>query len=219
LQGNFTWDKVMLHNAYLNLIDNRLESIQDNNPNVIANIFGIYQFPKFEKLPYYQRAILGGWQLNGVFRDENGPLISAPGTVNIIGNVRAANPTSTNYLNTCYQNTSGVNVLTSVAGSPACDSLTSPAAYQQRLAYTTQSNSPYLAVRVHIKPLMDASLFKKIEIRKGVNFEIRGEFFNVLNSVNFAAPNTTIGNKSFGSVVLTQANDARIGQLTARLNF
>ena len=218
IQGNFTWDKVMLHNAYLNPNDSHLESVQDSNPNVLGNIFGIYQFPDFAKRPFYQRLLVGGWQLNAVFRAENGPLVSAPGNVNIIGSVYQSNPTRARAVNTCYENTSGA-LVQSTASAPACDTLSPTPAYQQRLAYTTQSNSPYLPVRVWLKPLMDASLFKQFKVREGVSFEIRGEFFNVLNSANFAAPNTTIGNSAFGSYVLTQANDPRLGQLTARLNF
>lgn len=218
VQGNFTWDKVMLHNAFLNANDNHLESVGDPNPNVLGNIFGIYQFPDFSSKPVYQRLLLGGWQLNAVLRAENGPLVSAPGSVTIIGNVRQANPTRARAVNTCYEDTSGA-LVQSTASAPACDSLSPTPAYQQRLAYTTQANGPYLPVRVRLKPLMDASLFKQFKIREGVSFEIRGEFFNLLNSANFAAPNMTIGNSAFGSYVLNQANDPRLGQLTARLNF
>jgi hypothetical protein len=218
IQGNFTWDKVMLHNAYLNASDTHLESVQDSNPNVLGNIFGIYQFPDFAKQPFYQRLLIGGWQLNAVFRAENGPLIGAPGNVNIIGNVTQSNPTRVRAVNTCYENTAGA-LVQSTASAPACDTLSPTPAYQQRLSYTTQSNSPYLPIRVTLKPLMDASLFKQFKIHEGASFEIRGEFFNVLNSANFAAPNTSIGNSAFGSYVLTQANDPRLGQLTARLNF
>jgi hypothetical protein len=66
---------------------------------------------------------------------------------------------------------------------------------------------------------MDAALFKQFILHERTSFEIRGEFFNVLNTPNFGGPNTTIGNSSFGAVTLTQANDARIRQLTARINF
>jgi hypothetical protein len=63
-----------------------------------------------------------------------------------------------------------------------------------------------------------------------VNFEIRGEFFNVLNTPNYSAPNTTLGASNTasraGSGSLTvpqgqaaQINDPRIGEITARINF
>ena len=59
IQGNFTWDKLMLHNAYLNNsgIDTHLESVQDSNSNVLANVFGTYELPAFAKSPYWS-----GWR-------------------------------------------------------------------------------------------------------------------------------------------------------------
>ena len=218
LQGNLSWDKVMLHTSYLNPYDTHLSSVQDPNPNVLANIFGIYEFPKFERSPYYERLLLGGWQLNATFRAENGPLISTPSNVNIIGDVRQPNPTKARFINTCYENTAGA-LVTSTTTAPACDGQSPKPAYQQRLAYTSQINRVYLPIRAVLNPLMDASLFKQFQLHQGISFEIRGEFFNILNSANFGGPNTSIGNSAFGTVVLTQANDPRIGQLTGRLNF
>jgi len=222
IQGNLTWDKLMLHNAFLNsgsgensALDTKLESVQDNNSNVLANIFGTYELPAFDKGPYWERLTLGGWKLNGVLKMANGGLISAPSGVNIIGPTGVANRSYSHFINTCYENTSG----TLVVGTGACSGSTDTPAYQQRLSYTTQTNSTYIGVRQQFHPLMDASLFKVFPIRAGTTFEIRGEFFNVLNSPIFGSPNTSIGNSSFGIVTMTQANDPRYGQLTARFNF
>lgn len=218
IQGNFTWDKVMLHTAYLNPFDTKLESIQDNNATILANIFGTVELPRFSTMPTAARLALGGWEFNSVFRAANGPLISAPSSVNIIGPVAQANPTNQRFINTCYENSTGAMVQ-STASAPACDGLSPTPAYQQRIAYTSQSNSSYIGVRQRIHPLVDASLFKKFAISEGRSFEIRGEFFNVLNTPDFGGPGTGLGSSTFGVVTLTQANDPRIGQLTARLNF
>jgi Carboxypeptidase regulatory-like domain/TonB dependent receptor len=221
IAGDFTWDKLMLHNAFLNAgggttaLDTHLESVQDSNSNLLANMYGTYELPKFASSPYWERLTIGGWKLNGVLRMANGNLISAPGGVNIIGPTGVANRTYSHYINTCYLNTSG----TPVVGSAACASSTSTPAYQQRLSFTTQSNSPYIGVRQTFHPLVDASLFKVFPIREAMTFEIRGEFFNALNSPIFGTPNTSIGSSAFGSVSMTQVNDPRYGQLTARLNF
>jgi len=218
IQGNFTWDKVMVHTAYLNAFDTKLESVQDGNSTLLANIFGSLQLPKFAAKPYWMRESIGGWQFNAVFRAANGGLISAPGSVNIIGQVKQANPTYARYFNTCYENTSGA-LVQSTASAPACDALSPTPAYQQRLSYTTQTNSTVIGVRQRIHPLADASLFKRFAISETSSFEIRGEFFNILNTPNFGGPGTGIGSSTFGVVTLTQANDPRFGQLTARLNF
>jgi hypothetical protein len=218
LQGNFTWDKVMQHTAFLNGFDTHLESVQDATSTMFGNIFGTVQLPKFLNRPAYERLLLGGWQVNSILRAQNGNLISAPGSVNIIGNTRQPNPTYSRSFNTCYENTAGVPVA-STATTPGCDSLSPTPAYQQRLSYTSQVNSTVLNIRQRIHPLMDASLFKQFIIHEGTSFEIRGEFFNVLNTPNFGGPGTSLGSSTFGVVTLTQSNDARIGQLTARINF
>jgi hypothetical protein len=220
LQGNFTWDKVMLHNNFVNNFgaSPQLYSVQDSNPTMFGNIFGTVLLPRFAARPAWQRLTIGGWQLNSVLRASNGPLISAPGSVNVIGNVRQANPTYARYFNTCYENASGA-LVQSTASAPACDALSPMPAYQQRLAYTTQLNSTVINVRQRIYPLLDASLFKQFIIHERTSFEIRGEFFNILNTPIFGGPGTGIGSSTFGAVTQTQANDPRIGQLTARINF
>jgi hypothetical protein len=222
IQGNFTWDKLMLHNAYLNngsgentALDTKLESVQDSNSNVLANIFGTYELPSFANSPYLERLALGGWKLNGVLLMANGGLVSAPGNVNIIGPTGVANRSYSHFINTCYENTNGALVV----GTGACSSSSDTPAYQQRLSYTTQTNSNVIGTRQEFHPLLMGSLFKVFPIREAMTFEIRGEFFNLLNSPIFGSPNTTIGNSAFGIVSRTQSNDPRYGQLTARLNF
>ncbi len=218
LQANFTWDKLMLHTSFLNPFDTHLASIQDTSATIISTIYGTVQLPKLAQSPALERYSIGGWQLNGVFRAQNGPLISAPGSVNVIGNPGQASPTYGRYINTCYENTSGA-LVPSTSSAPACDALSPMPAYQQRLAYTSQTNSTVLNIRQRIHPLLDLSLFKIFPIHEATTFEIRGEFFNILNTPNFGSPGTGLGSSSFGLVTLTQANDARIGQLTARVNF
>jgi hypothetical protein len=218
LQANFTWDKVMQHTGYLNAFDTHLASIQDSSSTLTSNVWGTYELPKFEGHNYATRLALGGWKLNSVFRMSNGPLIGAPGSVDIIGPVAQAHPTYGRYINTCYENTSGV-LVASTPSAPACDGLSPTPAYRQRLAYTAQRNSSVLDVRQHIRPVMDASLFKVFTIHERTSFEIRGEFFNVMNTAIFGGPNTSIGSSNFGIVTKTQANDPRIGQLTGRINF
>ncbi len=244
-QGNFTWDKLMLHNAFLDPYASapggHLESVQDSNPTMFGNIFGTLELPKFLKTPAYERLAIGGWQLNVVSRLSNGSLIGAPGNVNIIGNYRVPNQTFYHQFNTCYESvntTTGVltpqatqtNMNTGLVTLQGCDANNPSPAFAQRLNYTSQSNSTVLNIRQKLYPLLDASMFKRFIIREGVSFEIRGEFFNILNTPEFGGPNTSLGAANTGSAAsnpsaaypqgqLSQANDARIGQLTARINF
>jgi hypothetical protein len=91
--------------------------------------------------------------------------------------------------------------------------------YRQRYSYTVQTNPVYINERQRIYPLVDLSMFKQFMLGEGTSFEIRGEFFNVGNRPEFGGPGTGLNSSTYGVVTLNQANDARIGQLTARINF
>jgi hypothetical protein len=260
IQGNLTWDKIMLHNGFFNTNSNsadqysaavgKLYSVQDGTPNIFGNIFGTYQFPKFLAAPVYERVILGGWSLNSVARFTNGNLVNAPGNVDIVGDYHQPGASLQREFNTCYQSysldgTTGAvtynNVSTAMDStktyntSTACDAQSSTPAFRQRIPYTSQTNSTVLNLRIPLHPLVDASLFKQFTVREGVSFEIRGEFFNILNTPEWGAPSNTNGVTNLGAAnagsaagagslatpngIKNQANDARIGQLTARINF
>ncbi len=243
--GNLTWDKLMAHNGYLDnfaAVTNQLEHVQDSAPGFFGTIYGTYELPNFDSMPIYGREVLGGWKLNGVMRFSNGSLLGAPGSVNIIGNYKQPNWSLHRQYNTCYEN------YTIVSGQPvwaaiptqmdstntyntvtACDSTSPNPAFIERLAYTSQSNSTVLNIRQQLHPLVDMSLFKQFAIREGMSFEIRGEFFNVLNTPEWGGPGG-LGSSNAGSSsssystanptgYFVQSNDARIGQLTARINF
>ena len=199
-------------------MQNHLAHLQDPGATLIAKIFGTVELPRFESRPAYERLVLGGWKLNTVMRAQNGNLLSAPGGVDQIGDPTSAPRNFQRFFNTCYENTTGTLVNTS-GTSFACDNTSPNPAYRQRLGFTVQHNSPFINERQRIYPLVDLSAFKQFILREGVSFEIRGEFFNVGNRPNFGGPGTGIGGSGYGAVSLTQANDPRIGQLTARINF
>jgi len=64
---------------------------------------------------------------------------------------------------------------------------------------------------------MNLSLFRSISIREGIKLQLRGEFFNALNKVNFGLPNSQVGNASYG--VIQSASPGRVIQLGAKLSF
>jgi hypothetical protein len=248
LQGNFTWDKVMTHTGFNDnyaAASGKLSSVQDSAPTLFGNIFAVVELPKLLGRPSYERLALGGWQVNSVVRFANGVLVSAPSNVDIIGSYIQPNANLYRTFNPCYlqqtvNSTTGavtvaqVNTVPSPSGAgnsvTACDAQSPNPAFRQRISYTSQNNSPYLKLRYSVHPQADLSVFKKFIVREGVSFEIRGEFFNVLNTPNYAGPNTTLGagntasRAGTGTVLIPQGyaaqiNDPRIGQLTARINF
>jgi hypothetical protein len=81
-------------------------------------------------------------------------------------------------------------------------------------------NSPrYLAdCRVPGIHNLDQGISKSFTIREGMFVEVRGEFFNFLNTPRFGAPGHAFGSGSFGTIN-SQANAPRHGQFGARFVF
>jgi hypothetical protein len=63
----------------------------------------------------------------------------------------------------------------------------------------------------------DLSVFKNIAIGRGIEAQVRGEFFNAFNRPNWGQPGRTLGASGFGEV--TSAGDPRIIQLGIKLLF
>jgi hypothetical protein len=66
---------------------------------------------------------------------------------------------------------------------------------------------------------LDASLFRQFPLWKELRFELRGEAFNLTNSVILGTPGTDLSNPSTFGVISSTANDARKLQIAAKLVF
>jgi hypothetical protein len=68
---------------------------------------------------------------------------------------------------------------------------------------------------------LDLSLAKNFLIHERANFQLRCEFFGILNHSNFGNPSATINTSSFGNITSlnTAAPGTRNIQLAARLHF
>ncbi len=64
---------------------------------------------------------------------------------------------------------------------------------------------------------VDCALMRRVPVHAGTSVEVRAEIFNVLNSRNFGAPATVLGNANFGTI--TTALDPRVVQLAVKLMF
>jgi hypothetical protein len=64
----------------------------------------------------------------------------------------------------------------------------------------------------------DVSLQKKFPITEHLSFGLRGEFFNVLNTVNFGSPNADIQSAAFGKITSINGNP-RNGQVSGTLSW
>ena len=81
----------------------------------------------------------------------------------------------------------------------------------------TYGNSGAFTVDGDGRQNLDFSLGKRFSIRENHFVELRGEFFNILNHVNFGDPNTNFSSTAFGQV--TTATSARQIQLALRYQF
>jgi hypothetical protein len=65
---------------------------------------------------------------------------------------------------------------------------------------------------------LDVSLQKKFPITEHLSFSLRGEFFNVFNTVNLGAPNADIQSAAFGKITSISGNP-RNGQVSGTLSW
>jgi hypothetical protein len=63
----------------------------------------------------------------------------------------------------------------------------------------------------------DLSLYRTVRFTESVNVQLRAEAFNVFNIVNYSNPVTTLGTANFGAI--TSARDPRIIQFGVKVNF
>ena len=214
-----------------------LASIQD--PNNLAlersisqfNITQIAQFSFVYQLPYgkgmhwganssaLMNGIFGGWQVNGIYRWDSGlPIIvSLNGGVGLptYGGQRPNLPYA-------LKRASGTNI--TCFFSNLCG--TDPNYQQEITAFTPtpyyDGNAPRVMPNVFAQGTnnISASLFKQfpLRFREGAKLEFRAETFNLFNHVQFGAPNSSIGQSSFGEIT-SQANNPRVAQLALKLYF
>jgi hypothetical protein len=154
-------------------------------------------------------SLIGGWVLNSVYTYQTGAPINwnngsttSPGDYVYFGapivlNNRMADPGSTAF------NVSAFDTKSADAFS-----------YHIRTFPTMIS-----ALRQDGINQWDPSLLKRFNFTEKAFFQLRLEFFNVLNHPIFPAPNTTASNALFGTISGAQANRARSIQLGARIVF
>jgi hypothetical protein len=84
-------------------------------------------------------------------------------------------------------------------------------------AQFTFGNSPRSGLRSAAVVTTDVTLEKSLRLNEKFKFDLRGEFYNILNHANFNVPGATFGAADFGSV--TSARTGRVVQLAGRLSF
>jgi hypothetical protein len=183
----------------------------------IAQLSFVYQLPFGRHGKYGANvraladAIVGGWQVNGIYRVDNG----LPVQLLLCGGCGVSLPTYGN------QNPDLLAPL-NVAGTSNLSQYFSNPQVAVKPAPYTDGNAPRVLPNARIPGTdnLSASLFKQVplDFRDGARLEIRLEAFNALNRVQFAAPDTTVGDSTFGQIT-SQANQPRQVQVALKLYF
>jgi hypothetical protein len=168
--------------------------------------------------------IIGGWRHTGIVTFQSGSPIGVGGEQSLpgIGGIRP-------------NRIGGVNpYITNSRGSFHPCIATCPPGYTADLymnigafadAYSSPANYAFGDVGAELPNVRtfghiewDAALMKRIPITERFAFTLKGEFFNVLNTVNFGGPSTDIdAGSSFGQIF--GAGSPRLGQLSGTLSW
>jgi hypothetical protein len=84
-------------------------------------------------------------------------------------------------------------------------------------AQFTFGSSPRSVLRGAPLLTTDMTLEKSFRLNERLKFDLRSEFYNLLNHANFNLPGLTFGGPDFG--VVSSARPGRTAQLAARLSF
>jgi hypothetical protein len=177
----------------------------------IAQLSFIYQLPFGKHLSGWTGALVGGWQVNGIYRVDDG----LPVQLFLCGGCSINLPTYGNQYPDLLGplQVAGTGNLNRYFADPQV--AVKPAPYSDGDAPRVLSNA-----RIPGTDNLTASLFKEVPLgfHEGAKLQIRLEAFNVLNRVQFAAPDTNVGDATFGEIT-SQANQPRQLQIGLKLYY
>ncbi|HEY3453574.1 MAG TPA: TonB-dependent receptor [Bryobacteraceae bacterium] len=162
----------------------------------------------FSSTNRFTEALIGGWQINGIFSSESGiPLgLTAQNTSNSLGGGERPNST-------------GHSALLSGPIQDRLNRFFDVSQFTQPAPFTFGNLSRTLPdVRGPRSTNLDVSLFKNFNLTEAVRMQLRGEAFNITNSPMFSLPGTVLGTANFG-VITSQSNSPRQIQVALRLDF
>jgi hypothetical protein len=168
----------------------------------------VYSLPKLVTAPKLVRGVFGNWQTSGIWTWRSGlPVNVLSGTdrslsgvaldrADLVGNPSLSSGRPKAQLISAWFNTA--------AFAPA--------------AAGTFGDSPRNVLRAPGTFNLDWSLAKDFRVTERWTIQLRGDFFNLFNNVNFSAPGASVASTStFGKI--TAAADPRIVQLAAKIRF
>ncbi|MEP7274358.1 MAG: hypothetical protein ABI882_22895, partial [Acidobacteriota bacterium] len=165
--------------------------------------------------PGFVQRVIEGWNVTGVTTIETGRPFTVYTGLNQLTNIL----NSTANCNNCSRSLGTVDKLASNFGAvPGYFSAEDIAKFSQpaagELGNTGRNyfNGPGFWN-------VDMTLLKRTKFREHANFELRFEFFNVFNHVNFGFPDAILNGTTFGRIRTTVASESRKIRVGAKINF
>ncbi len=198
-----------------NIYDLRAErAVSSNDINRNLTVSGNYNLPFGRGEQFganWNRMLngfLGGWQINGIMTETTGfPL--AISTTN----------TSESGSDVLRPNLTGTSPIIHESVLSRLKEYMNPAAFSQPAAFTFGDCPRTLSnVREQGTHDIDFSLFKNFHPTERMSLQFHAEAYNLLNQVQFGAPNETFSSTSFG-VISSQSNSPRQIQAALKILF
>lgn len=210
--GNYVFSKLMEQDTWLNDTDPRPEKrigVFDHTHRIVLTTSYALPIGKGQLVPLKSKLaniLLGGWSLNAIYTRQTGQPFTWMGT------------SSTTIGDLVYNGDKVVFHPRQVDG-PAFNTSAFDTKSANQFAYHIRTfSTTFSSLRGDPTNEVNASFLKRFQIKEKSYFQLRGEFFNVLNHPTFAFPNLAPTNSAFGLITAT-SNRSRQVQLGARLVF
>jgi hypothetical protein len=233
--GSYAWSKLTEADSWLNANDPIAEkriSPFDHTQHLVTAVNYMLPIGRGRMLNLQSRladALIGGWQVNGIFTYQTGaPILWMNGSTNNPGDypicavavVKGSCPLGSNGLpQAAAAFPSGISYDSRQVNQPAFDIThfvtASASQYQFHVRTIPTTFGQYRQDSINN---FDASVIKNFAIAEAKTVQFRVEAFNVLNHPTFGAPNTQLTSSTFGTIN-TMANRPRQVQLGARFIF
>jgi hypothetical protein len=171
-----------------------------------------YELPRLTGRSTFERLVVGGWQMNGIFQVQSGNPFTVVSSTTTAQSLTFRPNMTCNPNNLANRNvgTSQLFFNTSCFSNPMIGS---------KIDNSQSGNEPRGVIVGPGFNTTDASIFKIFRITETQHADFRFEVFNVFNEAKFAQPGLTFGAATFGRITSTVGNDSRVIQMAVKYGF
>jgi hypothetical protein len=204
LASNFVNGDIYVTQDFYNPHLDREPLAAESRHRIAAN--AIYALPFFKAGKGFVKQALGGWQISSIITGRTGlplQIMQPSGIANSRPDYIGGDPSLSNYRTTHLFLNKAVFALVP----------TSPVTGATLRAGTQNPSEVFGPGAITV----NASLGKTFTLHENIKLEMRGDWLNAFNHVNYNNPTTSISSPIFG--VVTSDVGPRTGQVNARLTF